>query len=344
MQKRMKFLMCLFGLFGVALLIGCGHTDQGPDVSKIAVNLEVKRFEQDFFRIDTTQVLTGLKSLQQAYPRFADDFTTHILGAGPIEDTQSVTQQATRAFLRSYTTVYADVTQQYGNFDVQKKELERAFQHVKYYQPNYQVPQIITYVGPFDAPAVAVTQEGLAIGLQLFMGKDYPFYISQQGQLLYPAFISRRFEKNYIVPSTMMAVAQELYPESTANIPLVERMIEKGKYWYLLEKWMPGVSDTVLTGYEARQWQWATENEGMIWNYLLQQSHVYTTDPAIMQLYIGEAPQTQGFPDASPGNIGQWIGWRIVQAYEAKSGVSDPATIMKTPAKEILAGAKYKPR
>jgi hypothetical protein len=344
MEKVMKILMSLIGFLVLCILMGCGGKKQGPDVSKITVQLDVKRFEQDFFQIDSNQIQKGLQSLQQGYPLFANDFTTHILGAGPIGDTQTVTQQAAGAFLRSYFPVYTDIKRQYASFDDQEDAFKSAFQHVKYYHPNYQIPRVITYVGPFDAPAVAITQEGLAIGLQLFMGKDYPFYVSQQGQLLYPAYISRRFEKNYIVPSAMMAVAQELYPESTASLPLVERMIEKGKYWYLLEKWMPGISDSVLTGYETRQLQWAKENEGMIWNYLLQQSHVYTTDIGIMQLYLGEAPQTQGFPDNSPGNIGQWIGWRIIQAYEAKSGVTDPATIMKTPAKQIVAGAKYKPK
>lgn len=336
-----------FFWIGVLLLgglIACQSNHKGPDVSAVQVDWKWYRFENDFFKADTQQLAASLKSLQQKYPAFTGDFLEYVLGTGSRDPDSPVVQQATAAFLRSYRGVQADVQKQYAQTQDLERDLKRAFQHIRYYHPNYQVPAVYTYVGPFDAPGVALTQGGLAIGLQLFAGKDYPFYTSPQGQLLYPAYISRRFEPAYIVPAAATAIAQDLFPEPGGSLPLVEQMIEKGKYWYLLRKWLPEVSDTLITGYTASQLKWAQENEGMIWNFLLQQNHVYTTDPSLLQLYIGEAPQTQGFPDTSPGNIGPWIGWRILQAYEKKKGEQKPDELMRTPAKTILAEAKYKPR
>lgn len=337
-----------FFWLGLLLLVvglpACQSVSKGPDVSSVAVDLQWHRFERDFFQIDTTQIETSLKGLQQKHPGFTGDFLEYVLGAGSADPEAPVVQQAAAAFLRSYRGVHTDLEKQYATTSKLEGDFKRAFQHIRYYHPQYQVPAIYTYVGPFDAPAVALTQGGLAIGLQLFAGKDYPFYTSPQGQLLYPAYISRRFESAYMVPTAALAIAQDLFPEPKGSLPLVEQMIEKGKYWYLLRKWLPEVSDTLITGYTGTQMKWAQENEGMIWNFLLQQNHVYTTDPSLLQLYIGEAPQTQGFPEASPGNIGPWIGWRILQAYEKKKGESKPDELMRTPAKSILAEAKYKPR
>ena len=63
------------------------------------------------------------------------------------------------------------------------------------YFPRYEVPKFISYLGPFDAPGVAITESAVAIGLQLYAGQDFPFYTSVEGQQLFPAYISKRFEK-----------------------------------------------------------------------------------------------------------------------------------------------------
>jgi uncharacterized protein YjaZ len=65
----------------------------------------------------------------------------------------------------------------------------------------------------------------------------------------------------------------------------------------------------------------------------------------LIQNYIGEAPFTQGLSqEYSPGNIGQWIGWRIVKTFAEKNSSLAPTVIMNTPAAEILEKAKYKPK
>lgn len=338
MNKFLCFL--LFAGF----IAGCGNGAKDPDVSNIKVDVNVKRFEKPFFAIDTNNVLQGLKSVQQQFPTFTNDFVANILGAGQFSDTNQLAQRATKQFVGSYWPVYQSLEKEYADVNWLQQDLKTAFQHVKYYFPKYNVPEVITYVGPFDAPAVAVTSNALAIGLQLFGGKDYAFYNSPQGQQLYPAYISRRFERNYIVTSCMKAVAEDLYADNSSSLPLVEQMIEKGKYWYFLDKVLPKTADSLKTGYTQQQLNWANENEGMIWNFLLQNNHLYNTEPNIAQLYIGEAPNTQGFPDASPGNIGQWVGWQIVKTFAKKNSAITLEQVMQMPAKKIFQEAKYKPK
>jgi hypothetical protein len=48
--------------------------------------------------------------------------------------------------------------------------------------------------------------------------------------------------------------------------------------------------------------------------------------------------------EASPGNIGQWVGWQIIKSYtEKKSGLT-PQQLLQTDAKKIFEEAKYKPK
>jgi uncharacterized protein YjaZ len=72
--------------------------------------------------------------------------------------------------------------------------------------------------------------------------------------------------------------------------------------------------------------------------------NLYSIEPPVIQTYIGEAPYTPNMSQASPGNIGQWIGWRIVQRFADKNNKLSVPQVMQTPAKTIFEGANYRPK
>lgn len=121
-------------------------------------------------------------------------------------------------------------------------------------------------------------------------------------------------------------------------------MIEKGKYWWLAKKLMPDTPDTLINGFKKDQYEWCKTNEGIIWNLVLQNDRIYSTDPGTIRDFLGEAPTTPGFPSAAPGNIGQWIGQQIVNAYMEKNPHTTPGQLMQLQPRAILDGSKYKPR
>ena len=98
------------------------------------------------------------------------------------------------------------------------------------------------------------------------------------------------------------------------------------------------------TGYTQKQLDWCRENEGLIWGYIIQNENLYSIEPTVLQNYLGESPYTQGMPESSPGNIGQWVGWQIVKKFAEKNPALQPGEVMKTEYKKILEGAKYKPK
>ncbi len=49
-------------------------------MSGIKINLETKRYEQDFFSMDTINIAASMNSLLQKYPKFTPDFVENILG------------------------------------------------------------------------------------------------------------------------------------------------------------------------------------------------------------------------------------------------------------------------
>jgi hypothetical protein len=331
------FLLCV-------AFFACNNKKGVPDVSALKVNVPIERFDQHFFSIDTNNISAGLQKLQQQYPDFYFDFMQQILGVTGA-DTSRNTLLVTKEFIRGYKSIYDSLQLVYKKTDWLQKELEKGFQFVQYYFPKYKPGKAILFAGPFDAPGVATTQSGLAIGLQQYAGKDFSVYQSGPGQELFPLYISRRFAPEYITANCMKAVIEDIFPDQSGGKPLIEQMVEKGKRWYLLDKFLPATPDSIKMGYTQRQLNWCNEYEGKIWSYLVKNEDLQSLVPSVIQNYIGEAPFTQGLSqEASPGNLGQWIGWQIVKKFVAKNSSLKPEEIMTMDAKQILNEAKYKPK
>lgn len=328
----------------ILLFSSCGNKKGIPDVSNIKINISIERFDKSFFSIDTNDIRSGLRNVQQKHPGFYFDFMQEILGVSG-SDTSLKTILVTKEFLRGYLPIYDSLQLIYNKTDRLQKELENSFQFVKYYFPDYKTGKAILFVGPFDAPGIASTHSGIAIGLQQYAGKDFSVYQSVPGQEIFPLYISRRFSKEYIAANCMKAVAQDIFPDQSGGKPLIEQMIEKGKEWFLLDKFLPATPDSIKTGYTQLQLDWCKENEGLIWSAIVKNEDLNSLNPTIIQTYIGEGPFTQGFSqEYSPGNLGQWIGWQIVKKFVSKNSDMKLQDVMKTDARTILEEAKYKPK
>jgi hypothetical protein len=334
--------------FIILFFIGCKTGRKAPDVSNIPITVHIERFDQALFAIDTNHVEQGLLDLGRQYPYFINDFAVNILGTAPLSDTSVQAYFAFRRFISSYMPVKDSLDIKFGpafgGMVPIEKGLQKGFQYIHYYFPKYNLPpKVVAYIGPFDAPGVALTRYTLAIGLQLYAGKQFPFYLSSQGQELFPVYISRRFEPDYVVPNCMKALAEDIFPDQSQGKPLIEQMVEKGKSWWLIDQLLPEMADSLKTGFTEMQLKWCMANEGQIWNYFLDQN-LYSLEPDLIKNYIGDAPYTQGMPDASPGNIGQWVGWRIVQKYASLHPDMSPEELMKTPDRTIFDETRYKPK
>ncbi|TMI92071.1 MAG: hypothetical protein E6H06_14895 [Bacteroidetes bacterium] len=327
----------------VSIAIACNHNNNTPDVSRIKIDVKLDRFEKSFFQVDSNNVAPGLTKVATGFPDFYPDFMQNILGvSGNPGDT--TTLSVTKKFLSSYSSFARELEGKFNNTTGMEDEITHGLQFVKYYFPDYRIPAFITFIGPLDAPGVAMTRNRIAIGLQQYAGKDFPGYQANEVQQMYPLYISRRFDPKYIPSNCMRAIADDLFPDKSAGKPLIEQMIEKGKQWWLLDKLMPTTRDSLKTGYSQKQLDWCKENEGLIWNYFVTSENLETIEPNVIQNYIGESPTTQGMPAASPGNIGQWVGWQIVKKFAAANPSLNPAEIMNTPARKILTDSKYKPK
>jgi hypothetical protein len=186
----------------------------------------------------------------------------------------------------------------------------------------------------------------LGISLQFYLGKDFSLYKDEYFITnVAPEYRSRRFDKEYIVADAIKLVVDDIFPEKSRGRGLIDQMIEKGKQWWLLDKFLPYTHDSLKTGFKETQLAWCNFNEGLIWNnIIINEKNINTTDPLSIQTYLGEAPFTQSMPSTSPGNIGQWVGWQILKKFVEKNSSLSIEEIMNTDPQKIFEIAKYKPK
>ncbi len=328
-------------IFTIALL-ACHHNDI-PDVSNIKIDLKVQRFEKDFFSMDTTKILLEMERLRITYPNFINDFMNQILGFTSKSSPDSVTKYV-YLFIRDYRFVKDSADKLYPDFEPVSKDIRKGLQFVKYYFPNYKTPvKIITFIGPFDGYSDVLTSDALAVGLQLHMGKNFSFYKSDIAHDLFPEYITEKFEPAYIPVNCIKNIIDDLYPDKSTGKALIEQMVEKGKRLYLMDKFLPYISDYMKIGYTEKQLAYCYKNEAVIWDFFLTNDLLNNSDQNIVKNYIGDSPKTQELGDDSPGNIGSFAGWQIVKKYMSKNPNVTLQELMEMDARDIYATSRYKP-
>lgn len=332
-----------FFLIQIILFSACKNNGNNPDVSGIKVDLQLQRFEEDLFKLDSLQMAEGLQKLTAKYPFFAPNFIGNILNTDPSWPDDSANAYIS-SFINSYRNLYDSSRKLFADFSPYEKKLEQSLQYLKYYFPKYPQPKrLITYIGPLDGYGDILAPDALIVGLQHHMGANFSLYKSAWLAETYPAFISNRFTPDFITINSMKNIVGDMYPEKFEDKSLVIQMVEKGKRLYLLQKLVPDAEDYQIIGFTKKQLKESLDREAIIWDLFVQNNLLRTQDFSMIKNYIGDSPKTQELGEASPGNIGSFSGWQIVKKYMSKHPELTPAMLMATDAELIFQEAKYKP-
>ncbi len=332
------------------ILYSCKSSREKPEVSGIPVRLETLRFEQDLFSLDTNNLGPSLQALQQKYPGFLKDFMLNILG---IEPADSQFTFALKKFVSDFSPVKKTSDNQFSDFSKYSADVKTMLQYTKYYFPEYPLPEkLITFIGPMDAfyesslgwSGDVITSSGLGIGLQMHLGKQAPeIYREGEGGQGYPVYIARRFTPEYITVNCAKNIVDDIYPDQSRSMALVDQMVDKGKRLYVLDMLLPETTDSLKIGYTGNQLAGCVKNEAVIWNLFTANNLLYETDYQKIKSFLSEGPKTIELGDDSPGFIALFTGWQIVKAYMKKHPDTTLKQLLAMDNRKVFEAAKYKP-
>lgn len=311
-------------VFVFLMLSSCGDEPKiKKEVKNIPCEVNLVRFDQLFFRSDEKSI----KDLRKEY--------SYLLSP-TMSDEQLI--QSVRTPL--YKELYAEVQQQYAEDDDLKSELILLYQHLKFYFPNFSIPQkTITVISEIDYEHKSfLTDSVTVVALDMYLGKGHRFYES-------PDYIQLGFEKEQIVQDLVDDFYYRI-KKGLSDKSFVSQMVNAGKGVYLKEKVLPLSTDSQKMCYTQEQVEWCEANEEYIWRYFVERKLLYDTDRELTRRFIDVAPFSKFYlelDNESPGRIGVWLGWKIVQSFMEANDVS-LETMLKMDEKELFLQSKYKPK
>lgn len=345
--KIKHIITILILLANISIVQSCKNNG-APDVSNISVEITAQRLDKDLYAIDTNHLGDGLKKLQNKYPEFLGFYLDTLMGFsinGNFSDTSMGVQKGLGTFLthKDYRGVFDTVFAHYPDEQPINDVLAKGFKYIKYYFPEYKEPNIIYLVsGLNNYGALTYGSNTIGIGLDMFLGAQYPFYKS----VGIPEYFSRQLTQDYIPVAVMRTVYRETNPFNVDGKDLLTMMIQSGKEMYYLSKILPFVPENVRLAYSQEQLDWCEANEAMVYDFFVRQELLYETNLQKVVRYVMDGPSATGMPGESPGNIGAWTGLQIVKAYMDEHSELSLKELISAPidAQRFLLESKYKPK
>lgn len=339
---KLSTLFALLLALSILLFAACGKESRTPhpDVSNIQVELQLLRFEQDIFALDTTNLQTGMQQLLGKYPVMLPLFCNEIIHdqSNPAE----TPRQALGGFLSvpQVRHLYDTVQQVYGNLQWLDRDLTQMFKYYKYYFPKKPVPQVVTMISEFATDAFTAGDSLCGIGLDMFLGETYPGYDPD----VFPYFMRRQFQKDYITVRLSKALAQNCM-DAPSGQKLLDLMLHYGKQLYISDCLLPDVADSLKMGYSKKQMEGCYANEAEVWARMLSEKLLYSTDFDKIRKLVTPSPNAPAIFQEAPGEIGNWMGLQIIRAYMKRypNTTMDQLLQMKD-SQKFLEMAKYKPK
>lgn len=307
-----------------------------PDVSEIDVNIKVQRFEKDLMSIDTNHVSAAMSDLAEKYPVFLKEiYLPKILPA--LQDTNMMALFVKSPGIRK---LYDTCMIVYNDLSGIESELNQAFRFYKYYFPERNVPNVVSFISEYSIGTFTYEQELLGIGLDFFLGADYPFYNSA----FFPMYIKRTMNREHLVAKSIEALASDIVGEASEE-RLLDLMLNNGKTLYIMDHLLPYTADSIKLAYTQQQVAWCEANELEIWSHFLTEDLLYSTRRKDIRKLVDHSPNSPGMPAEAPGRTANWIGWQIVKSYMLRHPETTfEELVALKDAQVFLDKSKYKPR
>jgi len=320
----MKKISIVFLILGLSLLLSCQDEPQvKPEIAQIELDVDVIRFDSIFAKAQ----FQDLNQLKSSYSFMFQNSVPDSLWQMKMRD--SLQNQINKEVLTTFS-----------DFSQYQDEITLFFKHLKYYFPNQPIPRVITIAEYVDYKSkVVLNNDLLYISLDNYLGQDHKFYKGFQ------SYISELQKPEQILPDIA-----EVYANRITNFPksrtFLSQMVYEGKKLYVKSQLLPWVEQHQLIGYSKDDFQWAIEQEYMIWQYFVERDLLYSSESDLRRRFISPGPFTKFYlkiDNKTPPRLGQYIGWQIVRAYAEKNPDKTLDEIIEISEQDLFNQSNYKP-
>ena len=304
------------------------------------IEVKVVRFDSALLNVCPDCVEVDIKQLYEEYKEFMPIYVEDVLGLDS-EDTTEFSKLYAN-FLTDTTMGFAqtneEVKKQFADIKNIQEELNQGFTKIHYLYPELEIPKIYLLVSGFNASIFAY-DDIIAVGADMYLGADYEYY----NQVVYN-YQKVSMDKKFLAGDVLNYYISLKIPYTSKYNRLLEQMLFRGKQMYLLEQLLPNSPKCEVIGYTKEHWNWCVKWEKEIWNRIMDKRDLFKTESMVITSYLNDGPFTSEISQESPGRLGIWVGWRIIDSYMRHNEEVTLQELMKDgDAQKILEKSFYKP-
>jgi hypothetical protein len=320
----------------------CRNDPYKVNTKGINPDIKIKRLEIDLFSIDPADISNKVPDLKREYDGFLQLFS-YVINAGDINNPGWPDYLTAFCTDKVNNEVYTKTFEIFPDVAAIESGLKEAMKRYLYYFPDRKVPLFYTCITGFNN-SIIVGDSVLGVSLDMYLGADCAYY----PKLGYYDYQTIRMTPSHIVPDCIYAWASTEWDYQNMKYGTdntLSEMIHYGKLMYFTKCILADSEDNLLFGFTADQMKFCLNNEGLMWQYLIEHDMLFETDQFIIRKLTGESPFTSYFSNQSPGRAGIWLGFRIIESYMKRNPGTRLEDLMKnTDFQKILEDSKYSPK
>lgn len=318
----MKFIKILL----ILLIINSCNNNKIEDAK-----IDIFRFDKEFAKLDDQTI----NHLFADWDKNLDSFHYHYIRNFLPDHIMSEDHLILFARDTNVISFNKELDSEFAEYDeTVHKDLEAAFGMMNYVLPHIRIPKSLITVNSFQSYSVSTYGDILVIGLDMYLGKDNGFY---EDDYQYLNFMK---QKKFLVVDAIENWLNHIYENSHNHDTFLDKLIYKGKIIYLLRELLPDHQIHDILKYTEDEIIDCKVSESVVWDEIIKQNYLYVSDYPIS--YFTYSPFTKGFDD-SPGRLGCFVGYKIIQSYMNHNNVSVSDLMENTDAQQILSVSKYDP-
>lgn len=306
-------------------LLSCTSTNEvEEEIANIPLDVDLVTFHKDFAKTETSD----LQDLKNKFPLFFPSRVSDSVWIAKMQGKDTIHNVLEKAVEK------ADF-----NYDDIELQLEDIMRHVTYYFPDFKSTPIVTVISDVNyRQKIIPTSNQLIVAIDTYLGKEHELYSG----------INKYQRENLNIqqlPADAALAYASLFVEPTMDRTLLGSMIYHGKLHYLQTLFTPKSPREHLFSYSKEKYQFTVENESQMWRYFIDNELLYDTDSSLLSRFILPAPFSKFYLEVdqqTPGGVGRYIGYRIVESF-MKNNQVDLETMIQLNAEDIFKRSKYKP-
>lgn len=333
MKTRRYIILLLLMVLLAACWVSVGDLNGFGSDDDISV-IRYDRLQDEYARFNS---VSAEQKMNTTYGRATQILVEEILAIGNVSD--SDVNEKLKTFYSDSTLLQlmSDVEAKYPDLEGLEEELTKGFRRLQKELPSLVIPKVYSQVSALNE-SIVVADSLLGISLDKYMGEDYPlysrFYYDYQCRSMRPDRISADCLIFYLIGGYTLPPMQDW--------TLLERIIRQGQIYYAVQQALGYASIADVIGYSDVEKKWWAENHSEVWEYLVRNRMLNSSDPMVIRRLMYPAPSTSFFGENSPAFIGICVGGEIVSAYMKKNKKVTLEELLHTSNySELLNGSGY---